>query len=542
MPPPVPSPPVPPGDDSRLDGERWTGWRTRLGAVQGWIGDLGRGAWALVALNARKSLFRWRPGLMPCPCQNPSDSGRANQTACEPVASWHRPERFRRVCPLLRRQPDGAWKCSVNAAQVRPFWGRAAAYGGSGALAVWIAATLAVFVFLRSVGYPVRFRSVAWPGGWPQIREARARYFFALAERDLRENNPVGASMALSQSYDLDPRNYAAGRILAQLWQPGGAEILNRLYRQLMADHPQLRAATAQAWFQALLQHGDFATIATLAQEQLAAQPAQAGPWLNALLVATRRTGDPSALRRALPAPPPLPPYVAQVCRLELDLRAAGPTGARDLLARAAAAPAAPFLEYYVIDRQIHAGLTDDALWQLDHAGRLLAPRDRATLALEVSASLGWRVILAGQVRQLLAGGVSAPLVEMLSAHLIRHPDAAVLAEVCAAVDLHPLPADADGVRAAASLFCAAGANGDAERTRALAQTLRRLTGSRLAVLDEVGAWLLGEPAAMPAERYLPALPELPPEVDFALFDFSDRRRRLTNPARPTTNPIMIAP
>jgi hypothetical protein len=542
MPTPVSPPPVPPGDDRSLDGERWTGWRSRLEAVQGWFSDLGRGAWALVALNTRKALFRWRPGVLPCPCQNPSDSGRANQTACDPVASWHRPQRFRRVCPLLCQQPDGAWKCSVDAAQVRPFWGRAAAWGGGGALAVWIAATLAVFVFLRSVGYPVRYRSVAWPGGWPQIREARARYFFALAERDLRENNAVGASMALSQSYDLDPRNYAAGRILAQLWQPGGTEILNRLYRQLMADHPQLRAPTAQAWFQALLQHGDFATIGTLAQEELAAEPAEAGPWLNALLVASRRTGDPSALQRALAAPPPQPAFVAQVCRLELELRAADPAGARARLARAAAAAEAPFLEYYVIDQQIHAGWTDDALWQLDHAGRLLAPRDRATLSLEVSASLGWRVILAGQVRELLAGGVSAPLVEMLGAHLIRHPDAAVLAEVCAAVDRHPLPADADGVRAVASLFCAAGANGDAARTKNLAQTLRRLTGSRLAVLDEVGAWLLGESAAMPAERYLPALPELPAEVDFALFDFSDRRRRLTNPASPTTNPIMIAP
>jgi hypothetical protein len=537
---PVPPFSIPPRDDAPLDDDRWARGRAWLGSAQGWVGDLGRLAWALVSLNLRKTRFRMRGGA--CPCQNPSDSGRAGETACDPVASWHSAARFRRVCPLLLRRADGAWKCSVNAAEVRPFWGRAAGYAGGTTIAVYLLATFLAFGFLRAVGYPVHYHSVAWPGSWRQIRAARAQYFFALAQRELSQNNAIGASMALSQSYDLDPGNYAAGRILAQLWQPGGEEILNRLYRQLMADHPEMRSQTAQAWFGALLQHGDFATIETVALERLQAEPAQASAWLNALLVASRRTADAAVLDQAIRRASGLPSFVGEVCRLELQLRTADPNRAGQLLTAPLAASAAPFLQYYRIDRLLRGGFPDETLWQFNHAGDQLALRDRAALSLEIDTAFGWRTILISQVGQLLDGGVSAPLIEMLSAHLIRHPDAAVLAETLAALDHHPLPRESERVSAYASLFCAAGASGDAAQTKALAETLRQVTGSRLVVLDDVAAWLQGDQVAMPAERYLPALPLLPPEVDYALFEFADRRRMTLKAASATAKPAITAP
>src|SRR5581483_4379384 len=105
---------------------------------------------------------------------------------------------------------------------------------------------------------------------------------------------PSEALMSLAQSYQLDPSNYSAGHLLAQLWETSGADYSNQLFRKLMHDHPEQRAATAQAWFGALLCHGDFISIEGLAQERLLDQPRspEVGVWLNALVFAARRTGN----------------------------------------------------------------------------------------------------------------------------------------------------------------------------------------------------------------------------------------------------------
>ena len=162
-----------------------------------WIADRGRLLTGLLSLNFRKTLFRLAPKKFGCPCQNPSDSGRAMQTSCDAMLSWSRPIRFRRLCPLLRQNPAGEWRCSVDTADVRPFWGRAFAYLGGGIAGLYLAAALAAFLFLRIVGYPVTIPAVAWPPAWHQIDRARAQYFTAKAEAALRENNSVAAMMAL---------------------------------------------------------------------------------------------------------------------------------------------------------------------------------------------------------------------------------------------------------------------------------------------------------------------------------------------------------
>src|SRR5580658_6015424 len=136
------APPALHPDDRDLDRDFGARWGRRRAAVGGWCADLGRFAGTVIPLNLRKSLFRLRRGRGICPCQTPSDSGKAGETACEPVASWHEPRRFQRICPLLRQRPDGAWKCSVNAAEVRPFWGRAAAWVGGSTAAAYLVATL----------------------------------------------------------------------------------------------------------------------------------------------------------------------------------------------------------------------------------------------------------------------------------------------------------------------------------------------------------------------------------------------------------------
>jgi len=490
--------------------------------VLGWAGDSGRLLVGLIGLNFRKTLFRLRRGRGRCPCQNPSDSGRAMQTSCDAMLSWSRPIRFRRLCPLLRQNPAGEWRCSVDTADVRPFWGRAFAYLGGGIAGLYLAAALAAFLFLRIVGYPVTIPAVAWPPAWHQIDRARAQYFTAKAEAALRENNSVAAMMALSQSYQLDPSNYDVGRMLAQFSQPGWGDTANRVYQQLMREHPERRGETAAAWFLALLSRGDFPTIVTLAADRVAADPA----WLNALLFASRRTGDSDVLRRLLAVRPPLPPYVSQVLTLELELRAAGPAGAPRLLERSLAPSPAPFLVYYFTDRQLRAGLPDAALLTLKTYGNVMAPRDRIELVLATYAAEGWESIARSQVEQLLNADTNPPAVELVCAQLIRNPDPAMLDALFAAVYRRPLPKNGDLLGAYTSLFCAAGAEGDWLRLQAAAAELKSLTRTQFTSLDVAEAYFrAGRQGSVPLARCLRSLPGLPIDVTYAMYDYADRRK-----------------
>lgn len=523
-------------------GPRSSRLQERRRSVGAWLSDSGRLWRELLSLNFRKTLFRLRRDRVRCPCQNPSDSGRAWETGCDPVANWHSPERFRRLCPLLKQNPAGAWRCSVNTAEVRPFWGRACLYyffAGAGAYA---AAAFAAFLFLHTIGYPVQYRSVAWPPAWHQIREARARYYFDKAGQALRANKPIEAIMSLSQSYELDPMNYPAGRLLAQLWQPSGAEVSNRVYQQLMRDHPSRREETAQAWYAALLARGDFAAIETLALERLPANPQNPGGWLNVFLFANRRTRNSDTLGKAVSISAGLAPFIAQVCAWESALRQAGPDEVRRALTQGVPADAAPYLLYYRVDRLLRSGLASDALLQLNQVRDQLAVRDRLTLYLDTYALVGWEQILSDQINRLLATNTNAPFVELLSAHLIRHPDPKILAALFAAINQHPLAADPERFNAYLSFFFAASVAGDAPRQQAAVNAIKALAGGKFPPIDMIAAWFREDNKSVPIERLLPTLPALPTDVSYALFEFAERRLAAQNAARPVARAAATAP
>jgi len=502
-----------------------------------WIADSGRLLTGLLSLNFRKTLFRLAPKKFGCPCQNPSDSGKAWQTSCDAVGSWTSAQRFRQLCPLLKKSPAGVWVCSVDTAQVRPFWGRALGVLAGGTAGLYAAAALAVFLFLHSfIGYPVHYRSVAWPPAWHQIRQARAQFFFEKAEHSFHANLPIEGIMWLSQSYELDPGNYTAGRILAQLWQNTEAEVSDRVYRQLLRDHPAERAATAQAWFVALLARGDFATLAALAWDELHDQPAQSSVWANALLFSSRRTGDTHYLEQAVATPAGLPPYATVLCRWELQIRGAPPAVIRTVLTQPIPAKSRPYVFYYRVERLLHANLAQEALQELSRCRDMLDPSDRLSLYLDAYAAAGWQNILDGQVDKLLATQAgSVVLVEVLSGHLIRHPNPAILAKLFTSVAQHPLTgSDSEKLTAFACLFCAAGTAGDWARQDAIAAAIKAFTGTRYKALDGVESYFRRDTPGLPIEHYLPAMPPLPVDVTLALFEFSDRRRALA--AAPRTH------
>ena len=211
----------------------------------GWLADLFRLAWGLLYWNTRKAWFQWRRGRARCPCQNPSDSGRAFETGCEACVHWHQPARFRRVCPLLVETPDGL-RCAANTADVRPFWGHAARYYGGTLLALYLAGAIAVFAFLRIIGYPSSIVHVTWPGLWYRVPQARGWFFFDRSNRAFAEGKTAEGLLYLSNAYEFDPGNYTIGLTLARALQPGQPAVSNRLYDQLLHQHPALHAATAE--------------------------------------------------------------------------------------------------------------------------------------------------------------------------------------------------------------------------------------------------------------------------------------------------------
>jgi len=499
--------------------------RIQSGAIGGWLADWWQFWWALIALNLRKTLFVVRRGDVHCPCQNPSDSGKAWETGCDPAASWHSAARFRRVCPLLKKAPNGRWVCSANTADVRPFWGRAAAWIGGAAAVLYLACATLALVFLQSVGYPVRFVSVAWPPAWHDVTQARAEYFFHKAEAALRANRASEALLSLAQSYQLDPHNYAAGRILAQLWQTSEADVSNQIYRKLMAEHPEQRSQTAQAWYMSLLARGDFNAIESLAWDRLNADPSTTSAWLNVLMVASRRTGDTSYLKKAATARS-LPDFGKLACAWELKTREAPPEAVRRLLTEPLPANTAPYLLYYRIDWLTGAGFASDALYELDREQNSIGPVDRIKLYLDAYASLGWQSILEDQAdKVLVAYPHNAFILELICAHLIRYPNPGVLARVAAAFDkFPPEPAD-QRLGAYTSFFCAAGAAGDWKHLKAAEAILKTLAGGRYATLDAMEGYFRSESRNVTVERYLPALPSIPVEISCALYEYSDRQR-----------------
>jgi hypothetical protein len=302
-------------------------------AVLGWLADLFRLAWGLPYWNTRKAWFRRSRGRTRCPCQSPSDSGRRFETGCEACIAWDRPARFRRVCPLLVATADGL-RCSADTADVRPFWGRMFGYYGGTLLSLYLAGAIAVFAFLRSIGYPISIVHVTWPGLWYRVPQARGWFFAQKSSRALAEGRTAEGLLYLSNAYQFDPTSYQIALALAKSYQTGRPRESDVLFENLLREHPAQRDATAQEWFRALLARGDFQKIAGLAYAQALADTARAHVWIRALLFATRQLGDDARLRALLANPSRAAIGWHQLLDVELFVRAGRFRDARAALDR----------------------------------------------------------------------------------------------------------------------------------------------------------------------------------------------------------------
>ncbi len=484
----------------------------------GWLADFLRFAWALLYWNIRKSWFQWRRGRSPCPCQAPSDSGKAYETRCDACIHWHRPERFRRVCPLLVATPDGL-RCSANTPEVRPFWGITIRYYGGTLLAVYAAAVLTVFGFLRVIGYPVSIVHVALPPLWHKVGQARDWYYLQRAREAFAAGRTNEGLLYLENSYEFDPTNYEAGLALAKNYQLSRPARSDEIFAQLLAEHPEHRDATAQQWVLALVARGDFEHVASVSANEVRHSGARASPWMRALIFATRQSHDSAPLRTLRANLPTALGGWRQLLDVELlwesgqrrETRAAlnqpWPEHApaytiiyRTELLTALGDPGAA-LDFLVAQR---AQLDDEAYWTVRFHCLAVAGATR-TLESEFQSVL-------------LAPPINQPRLKMMCAQLIRHPNRAMFQQVFDKVHREQMAFNDATAGGWFSLLCTAGAVGDDARLHALALQLRQGSQTPFSALMMVEAFFLRHMTETRATVFLPYLP-VPLEICYALIE-----------------------
>lgn len=487
----------------------------------GWLADLFRLAWGLLYWNARKTQFRLSRGRMRCPCQSPSDSGRALETNCDACVPWHKPARFKRICPLLVDTPNGL-RCSADTADVRPFWGVTAGYYGGTLAAIYLAGVIGVFAFLRIIGYPISIVHVAWPGLWHRVPQARGWFFVERANRAFAAGKTSEGLLFLTNAFEFDPRNYAVGLTLArhyQLLQPNASD---QFYDRLMREFPGQRDTTAQDWYRALIARGDFGPAARLARAQVISDAAHAGVWMRALLFTTRQMGEDALLTDLLADSAPEAQPWRQVLNTELLVRAGRGAEARAAVSRAWPAQSPPFTFYYQAATLAALGDPYGALDLLGRRQDVLGQTARYTLELDILAAAGFRTTLLRDVELLLGqaqrGIEFMPTITLLCGHLVRYPDSEIFSRLSQRMSREQLDFNNDTAGVWFSLVCAAGAVGDHERMRSLITQVKKASQSSFAALDSVEAFFRGEGGARRATTFLPLLP-LPLDVAYAMVE-----------------------
>lgn len=489
----------------------------------GWCADSFRFLWSLLYWNTRKSLFRLRGAVGTAPCQNPSDSGLAARTSCDACLHWHTKTRFKAVCPLLTFDADNNALCSVNANAVRPFWLRAFAYVGVGALCLYLVGTVSVFTLLRTRGYEITYVGVAWPPEWRRFHVVQARLFYEKGRAAFAEGRTSEAVLSLAHAYERDPQLYEAGGLLAWLWQASQPVSANRIYLQLIRDHPQRRAETAQRWHRALLSRGDFESIGRLSTEMLSQDSPHLAAWTYALLFADRHSPSttPSLLDQTLQRVSTIPPEAAAVLRQAGELKEKSPELARKRLLRVSGAqegPASAILEYHRINSLIRLGFPREALEQLDRSS-VLDARANTTLRLDAHAVANNRLERQRIITTVLGSRPTLASIELLAAHLIRYPEASLIETLFSQLESTPLAEVPDNYSGFAALFCLAALHADSPRCDHFSGILRRISGASLTFLSGLEAFLRGETSDRRMGTFLPRLQPLSLEVIYALHD-----------------------
>ena len=419
---------------------------------------------------------------------------------------------------MLARRADGAWVCSVDAPRVRPFWGRAAVLFSLGGLASYATAALLVFLALHALGFHPTFRQIAWPGAWSELRAVQSRRYLELSREARSAGRPVEALVALASAYELNPTDYAAGLMLAQLLQGAQPVQSDAVFASLYRDHASRRESTGQAWYRALLTRGDFSAIVPLARDRiLASEGSPSSAWAHAFVFACRRTGKSEQLVSLL-ADPRLPADLRALFTIEQALPGQAPAERVRMLVDTVPAQKDALASVHLLRRLMEENRPDLVLTLLDQTGVPLGAREKTLLRLDACAALGRGEERASLIRRLLAQTAHPATWQLLSAHLIVHPDRELLRLVAEEHRRDPLPANEASYQSLLSWFAACGVDGDGELLAEATRLLVDATARESPALDRARQAFLGQPSAFRLENVLPLIQPLPIETIYALY------------------------
>jgi Tfp pilus assembly protein PilF len=411
--------------------------------------------------------------------------------------------------------PQGL-RCSVDTMEVRPFWGRASLYYGTTLVSVYLAVALTAFAFLRTVGYPISIVHLVWPGSWHRVGQVRGWFFMDRANRAFAAGKPAEGMLYLRNAYEFDPANPTVALVFAQKLQLSQHALSDQIYRRLLREDPTQRAAVAQLWFRALLARGDFAAVQELAANRAVSEPTEASVWMRALIVATRETGDRAPLEQLLAASHAAATPWHGLLRTELALRDGRQVEARQLLARRwDRAPG--YALYYQLTELIRLGEGVPAVDLAQAYGPQLDDTARVTALLEAYATLGLDQSRHRLVASLLEAPPNGPTMNLLCAHLVRHPEPALFDQLYRRAAVERLPFTDATLQTYVGLYCTAGANGAWSAMHELAARMQPKGGNSL-TLGFVEAFFRGETTQIRATSMLPPLP-LSLEMTYALIE-----------------------
>lgn len=484
-----------------------------------WVTDQAWVSWSYLSLNSRKALYRLRGARGRTPCQSSSDSGKAHQTRCEACFVVKDPRRFQAVCPVLKIEKGDVPICGVNAEEIRPFWGRAAAYYGRILLAAYLVAVCGGFIGLRSLGYRVSPATVAWPPHWNRITLARADYFYQKGIQAYKDHDVQLSLLALTEAYQLAPgRDEEGALLLAQLMQITWPPTSNDIYARLVAGNGPLAPVAVQAWARALLARGDLAGLANLAAARLASGDGLAPVWTHALIFEAETTGDWSLVQGVVDGQAPVPADCREVLKVRLKCQGeSAPTQVARLELTLEKASTS-FERFELLETLIDLGQATAVLSFVQEDSGRLASRERVCVLLDAAAAGHWEDLRQKEFQSVLGEPTSETLVNLLVGHLIRYPDPGLIDALFQRLDLDSFPATASHYGASNALLCLAGVEHSEARLDTMIQKLRAASGTRSASLTYVKEYFLTRSSTVPVAQYLPAVQPLSLEVSYALL------------------------
>lgn len=416
-------------------------WSARFGRWAGAAADAGRFTAALFYWNWRKHRFRRGGCRGHAPCQNESDEARLGLVRCDAVMHWHRPARFRPLCPLLVSTPDG-WRCSVRAADVRPFWGRALGVAGLAGLALWLALATGAFAFFRwGNELPVRWTDLAWPGHWLRVRTLQADRLFVRALVAFQQGRINEAYLALTSARQRDPRHYPANLLIGQITMFQGSHLFaDEIFTRLRRDAPDLAYRTAVVYHDTLLMLLRHERLAAHSLAMAQEDPGHASLWVRSLLFAIRAGNlAPAFAREQTAALAALSPHARLLVEAEAEIGLGRPARAIELLRRPFSGPLNPVYLELQVARLAALGETAAAQTLLDFYGPLLGEFRHARAQFAVDRAAGDADASRATFRQLLGLVSDAERATLVALALIEQPDAELYADLHARFAADPV-------------------------------------------------------------------------------------------------------